>query len=460
MAWTKKVLSLVECQQCLSFMMENATSETFLDAELHTVAGSLSSNSDYRSIADDESEQTQSKTCFNEIPSNCGLHECKLKLPVKRDDVTVEEIGDCKDKKYLQVLAKLQESHRNLIHFLNETVHHNRKIAGKADLCTEIPDASLIYEYGDTNRQEIYRKIYSAVNHSTPNVLNVYQKAERDYLTMDISPPPPYNDLGYTNRDVRYASVNQLNENINNRHTGRWTGQNDIIVNKKIGCQFVRKLYIILILQLFYTFKFIALCLLLENVRKFIIEYSNIFFFVSSFMYCISSVIIFCSDKARTTFPLNFFLLLIFTKALAMLLATLSCFCNTYILMPAFGVLALICTFTTCIASAPCTDLNAYGIYFLLSYIICGMYGIITFVIKYLLDIDVIFLVYSCLLTILIHFFLLYDTQSILKSRLKSVRVHGRYEVSFKEYITEALTLYTDVFTPFVCIIFISRRKF
>ncbi|XP_046701320.1 protein lifeguard 3-like isoform X2 [Silurus meridionalis] len=185
--------------------------------------------------------------------------------------------------------------------------------------------------------------------------------------------------------------------------------------NKIIRHAFIRKVYLILALQLLVTTSIVAVFTFIPSVHLFIIR-NPVVYWASVLIFLIIyelSVI----DVMRRGFPGNLILLIIFTLAMCFVAGTTSSYFETK------TVFLFMVEFT----SRP-------GLFCVLC-IVLLITGIITAIVLSLQYIKWLSMLYTALGVVFFTLFLLYNTWLLLEKRI--------YELKPEEYLFGALTLYT-----------------
>ncbi|XP_035215339.1 protein lifeguard 3-like isoform X2 [Stegodyphus dumicola] len=185
-----------------------------------------------------------------------------------------------------------------------------------------------------------------------------------------------------------------------------WIGFTD----KKIRAQFVRKVYLTLMVQLLFTMGVISLFVFEPHVKEFV--RSNIVIYYVSFATFLGVYIgLVCCGDIRRKYPTNIILLAILTAAMSYMLGTISSFHKTEIVFMAVGICAAVCLLVSIFS-----------------------YSTKTMV-----------MVYAGLGATVFTLYLAYDTQLILGGR--------KYELSPEEYIMAVIQLYIDIVYIFLNIL-------
>uniref|UniRef100_A0A669EAG0 Protein lifeguard 2 n=1 Tax=Oreochromis niloticus TaxID=8128 RepID=A0A669EAG0_ORENI len=149
----------------------------------------------------------------------------------------------------------------------------------------------------------------------------VYQQVSND------NEPPSYQEAtaGYAEMEAQFA----------------WD-------DKTIRRTFIRKVYAILMVQLFVTVVHLYLfcSTLLEPVRFFIQTHPGLYS-ASYLMFLATYIALSCCGDLRRQFPWNIILLVLFTLSMAFMMGFLSSFYNTKSVVLCLGITALVCLSVT-----------------------------------------------------------------------------------------------------------------
>ncbi|XP_032879411.1 protein lifeguard 3, partial [Amblyraja radiata] len=209
----------------------------------------------------------------------------------------------------------------------------------------------------------------------------------------------------------------------------------------KVRHAFIRKVYMILTVQLFVTFGIVSIFTFSEPVQKFVQENSAVYWAAYGVFFVIYLVLV-CCEGPRRKFPWNVILLAVFTLAMSYLTGTIASFYSTKSVFLCIGITALVCLgvtifcFQTKVDFTSCRGLFcALGIGLFVS----GIVVTITLSFKY---IPWLHMLYSAIAAIVFTLFLAYDTQLVLGNR--------KHSISPEEYVYGALRLYTDITQIFI----------
>lgn len=220
--------------------------------------------------------------------------------------------------------------------------------------------------------------------------------------------------------------------------------------DKNIRMAFIRKVYLILMTQLAFTFTIVCVFAFVQPIKVWMRSGANqAVYWVSYAVFLTTYIILVCIPKVRRQVPYNYITLAVFTLALTYMTATISSYHSTYIVLVAIGITAAVCLaislfaiqtkidFTMCsgLLFVLCMVLFFFGISVLICYLVTGN-SFATYVMN---------CVYGGIAALVFGLFLAYDTQMLVGGR--------KYELSEEEYVYGALQLYIDVVYLFIIIL-------
>ncbi|GAB1604485.1 protein lifeguard 1-like [Argonauta hians] len=203
--------------------------------------------------------------------------------------------------------------------------------------------------------------------------------------------------------------------------------------DKSIRMAFVRNVYGILSLQLLLTLVIIGIFIFVEGVKYFALQNLWLFYVAIAVTVVITIILSICQG-VRRHFPVNLFMLYIFTLCEGVLLGFISSFYSQDAVMMAVGVTALVSVALTLFAFQTKWDFTTMGGMLFVFLIVLIIFGFLCMIIPNRMT----SLVYSCAAALLFSLYLVYDTQLMLGGK-------HRYSLSPEEYIFAALNLYIDI---------------
>ncbi|MED6266586.1 hypothetical protein CHARACLAT_003562 [Characodon lateralis] len=206
--------------------------------------------------------------------------------------------------------------------------------------------------------------------------------------------------------------------------------------DKIIRRTFIRKVYAILMLQLFVTVGIVCLFTFCAPVR-FYIQTNPSLYMASYIMFFATYIALSCCGDLRRQFPWNIILLVLFTLSMAFMMGFVSSFYNTKSVMLCLGITALVCLSVTLLSFQSKIDVTScQGVLFSLciAMLLCAITISIVVPFGYVPWLHAIYAVTGAILFTL---FLAFDTQLLLGNK--------RYSISPEEYVFATLSLYLDI---------------
>nr|XP_006824024.1 PREDICTED: protein lifeguard 1-like [Saccoglossus kowalevskii] len=202
--------------------------------------------------------------------------------------------------------------------------------------------------------------------------------------------------------------------------------------DKTVRRMFIRKVYLILMVQLLCTMGFIALFVLNEDVKMFVWRNSWIYW-MSYALFIVFFIFLVCCEKIRRSYPTNVIMLALFTLCLSYMAGTISSTYDTKSVLIAFGICAGVCLGVTIFSIQTKFDFTTCGSVLFMCSLALFLFGFICiFTYNNILQ-----TVYAGLGALLFSAFLAFDTQLIIGGK--------RYEISPEDYVFAALNLYIDM---------------
>uniref|UniRef100_H3DC62 Protein lifeguard 2 n=1 Tax=Tetraodon nigroviridis TaxID=99883 RepID=H3DC62_TETNG len=200
---------------------------------------------------------------------------------------------------------------------------------------------------------------------------------------------------------------------------------------------FIRKVYTILMIQLFVTLAVVALFTFCEPVKDYI-QSNPGWYWASYAVFFITYLTLSCCTAPRRQYPWNLIMLSIFTLSLSYMTGMLSSFYNTKSVVLCLGITAAVCLLVTIFSFQTKFDVTSYqGVLF----IFCMVLFISGIVLAFILPFQ-----YVCTTmesTLAVFFFILclkflaFDTQLLMGNK--------RYTISPEEYVFATLNIYLDI---------------
>ncbi|KAM3877869.1 protein lifeguard 2-like [Diretmus argenteus] len=206
--------------------------------------------------------------------------------------------------------------------------------------------------------------------------------------------------------------------------------------NKAVRRIFIRKVYAILMTQLFVTMAIVALFVFCAPVRYYIQTHPGLY--MGSYLTFFATFIaLSCCGDLRRQFPLNIILLAVFTLSMAFMLGFMSSFYNTTSVVMCLGITALVCLSVTVFSFQTKIDFTTYqGVLFVLCMVmlLCAIMLSIVIPFGY---VPWLHAIYAAIGAVLFTLFLAFDTQLLIGNK--------SYALSPEEYIFATLNLYLDI---------------
>ncbi|KAK5614744.1 hypothetical protein CRENBAI_018706 [Crenichthys baileyi] len=206
--------------------------------------------------------------------------------------------------------------------------------------------------------------------------------------------------------------------------------------DKIIRRTFIRKVYAILMLQLFVTVGIVCLFTFCAPVR-FYIQTNPSLYMASYIMFFATYIALSCCGDLRRQFPWNIILLVLFTLSMAFMMGFVSSFYNTKSVILCLGITALVCLSVTLFSFQSKIDVTScQGVLFSLciAMLLCAITISIVVPFGY---VPWLHAIYAVIGAILFTLFLAFDTQLLLGNK--------RYSISPEEYVFATLSLYLDI---------------
>ncbi|XP_064162301.1 fas apoptotic inhibitory molecule 2b isoform X2 [Anguilla rostrata] len=206
--------------------------------------------------------------------------------------------------------------------------------------------------------------------------------------------------------------------------------------DKNIRRIFIRKVYAILMIQLFVTMAIVAIFTFCDPVR-FYIQANPAWYWASYAVFFVTYLTLSCCAGPRRQFPWNLILLAVFTVSMASMMAFVSSFYNTKSVVLCLGITAMVCLSVTVFSFQTKVDFTScQGLLMTLCMVmfICGIVLAIVVPCGY---VPWLHGIYAALGATLFTMFLAFDTQLLLGNK--------RYALSPEEYIFATLSIYLDI---------------
>jgi len=206
--------------------------------------------------------------------------------------------------------------------------------------------------------------------------------------------------------------------------------------DKTIRRTFIRKVYAILMVQLFVTVAIVGLFTFCAPVRFFIQTHPSLYM-ASYLMFFSTYIALSCCGDLRRQFPWNIILLVLFTLSMAFMMGFVSSFYNTKSVVLCLGITSLVCLSVTIFSFQSKIDITScQGVLFSLCIVmlLCAITLSIVVPFGY---VPWLHALYAVMGAILFTLFLAFDTQLLLGNK--------RFTISPEEYVFATLSIYLDI---------------
>lgn len=204
---------------------------------------------------------------------------------------------------------------------------------------------------------------------------------------------------------------------------------------------FIRKVYLILMVQLSVTLGFICLFVYHEPTKVWV-KHNSWVMILAFIVVIVAMIALACCGDLRRKAPINYILLTLFTFGEAFMLGVVSAQYEAIEVLMAVGITAAVCLALTLFALQTKYDFTMCGGVLLVCFVIVFIFGIVAIFVHS----RIVSLVYASLGALLFSVYLIYDTQLMLGGKHK-------YSISPEEYVFAALNLYVDIINIFMYIL-------
>ncbi|CAF3827822.1 unnamed protein product [Rotaria magnacalcarata] len=250
--------------------------------------------------------------------------------------------------------------------------------------------------------------------------------------------PNDAGDRGLITSQSVQVSTNQSNVEQDKDEWGNFNGLED----KKIRSTFIRKVYLILLIQLSITFGLIAIVIFIPSIHLYIRSSEGYWLYFTSYItFLVTYFALSCSKTAARTFPINLIFLSIVTLSMSYMMAMISAYYEIESVLIAIGITVFVFIGITLFSFQTKYDLTScFGILFvmLLVLLCCGIVCIFTLS-------RIMFTIYAGLGAAFFSIFLVIDTQLIMGGR--------RHEINPEDHVYASLMLYIDIAHIFIYVL-------
>ncbi|XP_067267314.1 glutamate receptor, ionotropic, N-methyl D-aspartate-associated protein 1a (glutamate binding) [Chanodichthys erythropterus] len=215
--------------------------------------------------------------------------------------------------------------------------------------------------------------------------------------------------------------------------------------DKSIRQAFIRKVFLVLTVQLLVTFSFVAVFTFSNDVKLFV-RRNRWTYYVSYAIFFVALIVLSCCGEFRRKHPWNLVALSILTLSLSYMVGMIASFYDTDTVIMAVGITVVVC-FTVVLFSlqSKYDFTSCWGVLF-----VCLIVLVIASFLCIFIQNKILHIVYASLGALLFTCFLAVDTQLLLGNK--------KLAISPEEYVYAALNLYTDIINIFLYILTIVGR--
>ncbi|KAJ8288118.1 hypothetical protein COCON_G00007770 [Conger conger] len=253
----------------------------------------------------------------------------------------------------------------------------------------------------------------------------------------------PYNQGPYNQGPYNQDPYNQGPPNPGYSDPNAPTGWEE---DKTIRRAFIRKVFMVLTVQLMVTFSFVAIFTFVDDAKTFV-RINPWTYYVSYAIFFVSLIVLSCCGEFRRKHPWNLVALSILTLSLSYMVGMIASFYDTDAVIMAVGITAVVC-FTVVLFSlqSKYDFTSCQGVLF-----VCLIVLIVFAILCIFIRNKILHIVYASLGALLFTCFLAVDTQLLLGNK--------KLSLSPEEYVFAALNLYTDIINIFMYILAIVGRS-
>ncbi|XP_068145526.1 protein lifeguard 1 isoform X2 [Drosophila tropicalis] len=201
---------------------------------------------------------------------------------------------------------------------------------------------------------------------------------------------------------------------------------------------FIRKVYMILMVQLSITFAFVSVFTFSKSTQEWCMQ-NPWLFWIALCVLIVTMICMACCESVRRKTPLNFIFLFLFTLAESFLLGIIAGQYQADEVLMAVGITAAVSLGLTLFALQTKFDFTMCGGVLVCCLVVFIIFGIVAIFVSG----KIFAMVYASLGALLFSVYLVYDTQLMLGGKHK-------YSISPEEYIFAALNLYLDIINIFM----------
>ncbi|CAF0851695.1 unnamed protein product [Adineta steineri] len=264
---------------------------------------------------------------------------------------------------------------------------------------------------------------------------------------------PPYVDPntapGYEQTQIPFQGTASLSPSqiAKDEEQAAWGNFNGF-GNKEIRRAFVRKVYLLLMLQLLVTFGIIAIFHFTPTVRAYVQSPGGRWAYWSSYgVFMVTYLALACCKNIGRRFPVNLILLSLLTLSMAYMMGMISAFYDIESVFLAVAITSFVCFGVTLFSFQTKFDFTScIGILFVISLALIG-FGIAC-IFTYS---KIVYTLYAGLGAVAFSIFLAVDTQLIMGGK--------RHEINAEDHVFAAMMLYLDVVYIFMYILMLLGKR-
>ncbi|KAK3515591.1 hypothetical protein QTP70_024619 [Hemibagrus guttatus] len=216
--------------------------------------------------------------------------------------------------------------------------------------------------------------------------------------------------------------------------------------DKTVRRAFIRKVFLVLTLQLIVTFSAVALFTFEHNIKTFVRQ-NTWTYWISYIIFLVPLIAISCCGEFRRKHPWNLVALSVLTLSMSYMTGMIASFYDTDAVIMAVGITVVVC-FTVVIFSLQSKyDFTSCAGVLFVCVIVLFIFGILCIFIRN----KILQIVYATLGALIFTCFLAVDTQLLLGNK--------KLSLSPEEYVFGALNLYLDIINIFLYILQIIGRS-
>ncbi|XP_061598462.1 glutamate receptor, ionotropic, N-methyl D-aspartate-associated protein 1a (glutamate binding) [Cololabis saira] len=216
--------------------------------------------------------------------------------------------------------------------------------------------------------------------------------------------------------------------------------------DKNIRQAFIRKVFLVLTVQLMVTFSFVAVFTFVDDAKLFVRK-NPWTYYVSYAIFFVSLIVLSCCGDFRRKHPWNLVALSILTLSLSYMVGMIASFYDTETVIIAVGITAVVCFTVVLFSLQSKYDFTSCRGVLFVCLIVLLLFSILCIFIRH----KILHIVYASLGALLFTCFLAVDTQLLLGNK--------KLALSPEEYIFAALNLYTDIINIFLYILALVARS-